>query len=169
MKNIRFREDILPLKNKLYRLALRITRNPAEAEDVVQETLLKVWNKRSEWSSLESVEAYCLRLTYNLAVDKTRLAVTQTETLAEDAEMLLDQSTPYDSLIHAERLTLIDRIINTLPDKHRVVMQLRDIEGKSYKEIATLLSISEDQVKVNLFRARQWVRQKYIEKDGYGL
>ena len=169
MKNIRFREDILPLKNKLYRLALRITRNPAEAEDVVQETLLKVWNKRSEWSSLESVEAYCLRLTHNLAIDKSRLSVTQSESLADDAEMIMDQSTPYDRLIETECLSLIDRIINALPDKQRVIMQLRDIEGKSYKEIADLLSISEDQVKINLFRARKWVKQKYIEIDGYGL
>ena len=46
MKIINFRNDILPLKDKLYRLALRITLNHAEAEDVVQETMMKVWNKR---------------------------------------------------------------------------------------------------------------------------
>ena len=49
MKNISFRDDVLPLKDKLYRLALRITLNNAEAEDVVQETLIKVWNRRSQW------------------------------------------------------------------------------------------------------------------------
>lgn len=46
MKSVSFRNDILPLKEKLYRLALRITLNPAEAEDVVQETMIKVWNRR---------------------------------------------------------------------------------------------------------------------------
>lgn len=48
-------------------------------------------------------------------------------------------------------------------------MQLRDIEGKSYKEIAIVLSLTEEQVKVNLFRARQKVKQKFIDIEGYGL
>jgi RNA polymerase sigma-70 factor (ECF subfamily) len=48
-------------------------------------------------------------------------------------------------------------------------MQLRDFEGKSYKEIAAIMSISEEQVKVNIFRARQAIRQKYIETEKYGL
>ena len=54
MKNISFRNDVLPLKNKLYRLALRITIDSAEAEDIVQETLIKVWNKREVWNEIES-------------------------------------------------------------------------------------------------------------------
>jgi RNA polymerase sigma-70 factor (ECF subfamily) len=48
-------------------------------------------------------------------------------------------------------------------------MQLRDIEGKSYKEIATVIGITEQQVKINIFRARQTIRQKYIETEKYGL
>ena len=49
MKNISFRNDVLPLKNELYRLALRITLNNAEAEDIVQETLIRVWKKKDEF------------------------------------------------------------------------------------------------------------------------
>ena len=72
MKNISFREDILPLKNVLYRLALRITMNREEAEDVVQDTMLKVWNKRESWTGIDSIEAYCLAVCRNLAIDKNR-------------------------------------------------------------------------------------------------
>lgn len=53
--------------------------------------------------------------------------------------------------------------------KQRLIMQLRDIEGESYKKIATLLNLTEEQVKVNLFRARQKVKQRYLEIDEYGL
>ena len=55
MQEISFRNDILPLKDKLFRLALRITLDRAEAEDVVQDTMIRVWNKRDEWSQFESV------------------------------------------------------------------------------------------------------------------
>lgn len=60
MQEISFRNDILPLKDKLFRLALRITLDRAEAEDVVQDTMIRVWNKRDEWKQFESIEAYCL-------------------------------------------------------------------------------------------------------------
>lgn len=59
--------------------------------------------------------------------------------------------------------------MNDLPEKQRSIMQLRDIEGKSYKEIATLLKLTEEQVKVNLFRARQKVKQWFTNIDNYGL
>ena len=69
MREISFRNDILPLKDKLYRLALRITLNSAEAEDVVQDTMIRVWNKRDEWPQFESIEAYCCLLYTSDAAD----------------------------------------------------------------------------------------------------
>ena len=71
MHEISFQEHILPLKDKLFRLALRITFNRAEAEDVVQETMIRVWSKRAEWGNLESIEAYCLTVAKRLAIDKS--------------------------------------------------------------------------------------------------
>ena len=73
MKKISFRNDVLPLKNELFRLALRITLNRVEAEDVVQETMIKVWNRRDRWEELESIEAFCLTICRNIAIDKTNL------------------------------------------------------------------------------------------------
>ena len=68
-----------------------------------------------------------------------------------------------------DRIRLVRRLIDSLPEKQRSCMQLRDIEGKSYKEIAAILEISEEQVKVNIYRARQTVKQKYQEFQEYGL
>ena len=56
-----------------------------------------------------------------------------------------------------------------LPEKQRTCMQLRDVEGKSYKEIAAVMGITEQQVKVNIFRARQTIKQKFTENEQYGL
>ena len=169
MQKIDFRKDILPLKDKLFRLALRITFDRVEAEDIVQETMIRVWNKRDEWDELESVEAYCLTVARNLAIDRSEKKDSQTVKLTIEAEQTPDASSPYDRLVNKERLKLVHRLVGELPEKQRLIMQLRDVEGKSYKEIAAALRLTEEQVKVNLFRARQKVKQKFIDIDNYGL
>lgn len=159
----------MPLKDKLFRLALRITFDRAEAEDVVQDTMIRVWNKREEWTQFGSIEAYCLTVAKNLAIDRSQKKEAQNVELAPEMEEESEASGPYDQLINKERMSIIHRLINELPEKQRLIMQLRDIEGESYKEIAKILNLTEEQVKVNLFRARQKVKQRYLEIDEYGL
>ena len=169
MHKIDFRNDILPLKDKLFRLALRITLDRAEAEDVVQETMIRVWNKRDEWDGLKSIEAYCLTVARNLAIDCSERKDSQTVELTSEAEQTPEASGPYDQLVNKERLKLVRRLVSELPEKQRLIMVLRDVEGRSYKEIAAVLQLTEEQVKVNLFRARQKVKQKFMDIDNYGL
>ena len=169
MQEISFRDDILPLKDKLFRLALRITFDRAEAEDVVQDTMIRVWNKREEWTQFGSIEAYCLTVEKNLAIDRSQKKEAQNVELTPEMEEESEISGPYDQLVNNERMSIIHRLINELPEKQRLIMQLRDIEGESYKEIAKILNLTEEQVKVNLFRARQKVKQRYLEIDEYGL
>lgn len=163
MKQISFQTDILPLKNDLYRMALRITMNAAEAEDVVQETMMKVWNRRDQWEQIESIEAFCLTICRNLSLDKVRRMDNQTQSLdaAYDPKDLGVSSNPEEQAIQSDRIRLVRQMISQLPEKQRSCMQLRDMEGKSYKDIATILDISEEQVKVNIFRARQTIREKF--------
>lgn len=169
MQEISSRDDILPLKDKLFRLALRITFDRAEAEDVVQDTMIRVWNKREEWTQFGSIEAYCLTVAKNLAIDRSQKKEAQNVELTPEMEEESEISGPYDQLVNNERMSIIHRLINELPEKQRLIMQLRDIEGESYKEIAKILNLTEEQVKVNLFRARQKVKQRYLEIDEYGL
>ena len=169
MQEISFRNDILPLKDKLFRLALRITLDRAEAEDVVQDTMIRVWNKRDEWQQFESVEAYCLIVAKNLAIDRSQKKDAQNVELTPEMAEEADTSGPYDRLVNNERMKIIHRLIDELPEKQRLIMQLRDIEGESYKDIAKVPQLTEEQVKVNLFRARQKVKQRSIEIDEYGL
>ena len=169
MQEISFRDDILPLKDKLFRLALRITFDRAEAEDVVQDTMIRVWNKREEWTQFGSIEAYCLTVAKNLAIDRSQKKEAQNVEIPPEMEEESEISGPYDQLVNTERMSIIHRLINELPEKQRLIMQLRDIEGESYKEIAKILNLTEEQVKVNLFRARQKVKQRYLEIDEYGL
>lgn len=171
MKKISFQNDVLPLKNKLFRLALRITLNREEAEDVVQDTMIKVWNTRERWQELDSIEAYSLTIARNLSIDRIKKMDNQNDSLEEQTTERLDEtsSTPSERMIQKDKLDIVRNIINELPEKQRSCLQLRDIEGKSYKEIADILSITEDQVKVNIFRARQTVKQRFQQFDSYGL
>lgn len=169
MQEINFRHDILPLKNKLFRLALRITMDSAEAEDIVQDTMIKVWSHCEELTELESVEAYCLTVCRNLAIDRSRLKGAQTEELTEQNSAQPDASDPYSRFVQDEQMQIIHRLINALPEKQRTIIQLRDVEGKSYKEISEILQLSDEQVKINLFRARQKIKQRITEINNYGL
>lgn len=168
MREISFRDDILPLKDKLFRLALRITLNRAEAEDIVQDTLIRVWEKREEWEKLESIEAFCMTIAKNLAIDRSKKEAKNVE-LTPEIEECYDTSGPHHRLEERERLKLINQLVNGLPEKQKVVIQLRDIEGKSYKEIAAIMPMTEEQVKINLFRGRQKIKEKFLAIEEYGL
>jgi RNA polymerase sigma factor, sigma-70 family len=72
-------------------------------------------------------------------------------------------------MIAEDKIKLVKQIVDGLPEKQRSCIQLRDFEGKTYKEIAEILEITEEQVKINIFRARQTVKQRYLKLDNYGL
>lgn len=163
---IDIQRDILPLKNILYRLALRITLNSQEAEDVVQDVIIKMWKMGERLNDVENLESYALRLTRNLSIDRQRMKVNQVESFDELEDFHGGISNSIESrLEQQERIDSIRDIMMQMPEKQRSVMQLRDFEGKSYKEIALALELSEDQVKVNIFRARQFVKSR-IAKAG---
>ena len=175
MKKINFNNDILPLKNVLYRLALRITLNHEDAQDIVQDTLIKIWNKRETWQQIENIEAFALTITRNLALDKLKrkgednVPIDPSTPVHTYLSTSASPPTPYEQAMQQDKLSIVRNIINQLPEKQRSCMQLRDIEGKTYHEITQILGITEEQVKVNIFRARQTVKTKFQEAEEYGL
>ena len=165
MKKISFRTDVLPLKNELFRLALRITLNREDAEDVVQETMIRVWNRRDQWEQIESIEAFCTTICRNLALDKTKRASNQDASLDDEGHDAPDHSysaNPEEQAMQRDKVERVRRLMDQLPEKQRTCMQLRDVEGKSYKEIAAVMDITEQQVKTNIFRARQTIRERFL-------
>ena len=161
MKEISFKNDVLPLKDKLFRLALRITSNREEAEDIVQDTLIKLWNQRDEWSAIQNMETYSMIVCRNLALDSLNKRERQNISLDETVHDQPDISRTQDeALIRQQQMDSIQAIIQQLPEKQRTIIQLRDIEEKSYQEIADIMGVSLSDVKVNLFRARQTVKTK---------
>lgn len=165
-----FRHDILPMKDKLYRLSLRITLNPQEAEDVVQDTLIKVWNKRESWDEIESIEAFAMTICRNLSLDHLKLRENQNASLEGMEIDRADRSlSPLEQVQQKDNLERVRQLVNALPEKQRSCMQLRDFEGKTYREIAEILDITEEQVKISIFRARKAVKEAFEKQDNWGV
>ena len=169
MKIEEFKNKILPLRDKLFRLALRIMRSTEDAEDVVQEVMLKMWYSREDWERIGNKEAYCCRMVRNISLGKIGLKEYGNETLDEHWELRLEEERPDERIEKDDNLRWLHELIGRLPEKQRTVIQLRDIEGMSYREIAACMAVSEEQVKVNLFRARKEIREMFLKIDGYGL
>ena len=161
MKELSFQANILPLKNKLFRLALRITLNRQEAEDIVQDTLLRLWDQKADWKKIHNVEAFAMMICRNLSLDVVKKKEFKNLSMVETQYDVADEDSGWnESFLKNEQVQMIHKAINALPEKQRTVMQLRDIEGKAYKEIAKIMNISESDVKVTLFRARQTIKDK---------
>lgn len=156
MREISFQNDVLPLKDKLFRLALRITLNREDAEDMVQDTLLKVWQQMQEDVPIDNIEAFALTICRNHSIDHIQLK--QQQNVCFDA-LVHDRpdNTPsaQEQMEQGERYRRVEQLLDSLPEKQRTAVQLRDIEGRSYREIAQIMDITESDVKVNIFRARQ--------------
>jgi RNA polymerase sigma factor (sigma-70 family) len=165
-----FESRVLPVKNKLYRFAYRLLGSSEEAKDTVQEVLIRVWNGRDQISTIENIEAWCMRITKNLALDKLRSRQRKpTDSLEGAPDVREENLTPHESTEMSESVKQINILIASLPEKQRQVMHLRDIEGYSYNEICEVLELDMNQVKVNLFRARNAVREKFVKINAYGL
>lgn len=170
MKIIDFRHELLPLKDKMFRLALRITLNRAEAEDVTQDILLRVWEQRESLGELRSLEAYVLTAVRNLALD--RVAKTDNVNVSLDdfqTDAFDSAPRPDEDMEQQESLKRVREIMSGLPEAQRTALQLREIEGHSYRETADIMNVSEANVKVLIFRARQAVKNKIDKIENYGL
>lgn len=156
MNEIDFQHDLLPLKNKLYRVALRITLDSLEAEDVVEDTLVRVWERRKDVPHTVNLESYCLTICRHLAIDRSEKKDAGHLPLdAAPPEIALDTAHPDEELEQQERVLWVKRVLNTLPEKQRTALQLREIDGRSYEEVAEVMQITAADVKVTLHRARK--------------
>ena len=170
MKQLDFRRDLLPLKDKIYRLGLRITLNAQEAEDLTQDTLIKVWNKRDEWCEVQNAEAYCLTVCRHLALDvMARKEHANLSLEAENADAFEPSYSPDEQLEHDDRLQRVHRLFNALPEAQRTALQLADIENKTMREAAQIMQVTEENFKVILHRARKAIKAQYEKIENYGL
>jgi RNA polymerase sigma-70 factor (ECF subfamily) len=167
-----FAELVGRYRNQITSYIYRIVNDYDTAVDLAQETFLRVYRAAGRYQTTHAFSTYIYRIATNVAISelrkrKRRRLVSLTGLLTSpDGEELMDFQ-PADekplqdiALIDAEKRAVIKRAISTLPDRYRAPLVLRDVEGKSYDEIAAILQTSEGTVKSRINRARNFLRDK---------
>lgn len=141
--------------------ARKLTDEPEDAEDAVQEVLLKLWNKRLELEQYRSIEAFAMTLTHNICIDMWRCK--RNDTLSLDiVQAASPTGTPERLLEIKDEIRLMHEIIHSLPNLQRTIMQMKDIEGYETDEIAEITGCGPEAIRSNLSRARKKVRDVYL-------
>lgn len=152
-------------QSMFYRYALRITDNENDAEDIVQELAIKMWEFKNEFENIENKVAWCMTVTRNLALDKIRSIKRKKTDILENAnyKTSYDGVNPDKELENKDLLEKVRKIINSMPENYKSLIQLREIEGLSYKEISEIMNTEVQNIKVQLFRARKLLEQLISE------
>lgn len=161
-----FKIEVLPIKDKLFRLANRILKNVPEAEDIVQEVFLRLWARKDKLNEYKSIEAFAMTITKNLCLDKLKLKGYKTYELTDEHEQQT-MATPYKKMEISDSYQKVKNIIDALPEQQRMIIHLRDIEGYEFKEISGVMNISINTIRVNLSRARKKVRESLVKTYQY--
>ncbi len=171
-----FEREALVHLDAVYRVALRLAGNPADAEDLVQETMLKAYRSWNQFQPGTNAKAWLLTILRNSFINEYRRRTRHPETVDVDTiepfavfEEIQDddpQGTFFDQIVDDEVLRAIDE----LPEAFRETVMLSDVEGLRYEEIAKMLDVPVGTVKSRLFRARRMLQAKlyrYAVDMGY--
>ena len=161
----RFRREALPLVDELYGAALRLTRNPSDAEDVVQETYLRAYRGFAGFRPGTNLRAWMHRILMNVFISGYRKRRREPQTVSEEE---IPEWSLYDRLVgagaepsaEAEALARlpdedVQRALEEVPERFRAPVLLADVEGFSYKEIAEILGVPIGTVMSRLHRGRK--------------
>jgi RNA polymerase sigma-70 factor, ECF subfamily len=162
MDSNQFNHLVIPLSDKLFRLAKSILCNGELAQDAVQDLIVKLWEKRDNLDEVENLNGFTMRAMRNLCLDKIRQKKDESElqTVIEYSEL-----NPYQQTEQKDLVFRIKQMINNLPELQRTIIRMRDVEGLELHEIAFITSLTENAVSVNLSRARQKIRERILNEN----
>ncbi|MCC8071693.1 MAG: sigma-70 family RNA polymerase sigma factor [Bacteroidales bacterium] len=150
------------LSPSIMAFCLRLCRAREEAEDLYQETMLKMWRHRDHLDEYKSLEALAKVIARNTAINQARSGGVVTVALDVAMEIPSHLPAPDQALIEADEEAETDALLRQLPEAQRTILELRHHQGLDNAEIAALLCCPEGRVRTTLSRARQRIRQLYL-------
>jgi len=153
------------MQDKLLGFSKRLLGESEEARDIVQEVFIKLWNLKDKLGQYRNLEAFAMTVTRNQCLDKikARRTVRLEEKHYNDANLLSDLS-PGEILERNDAASYVKEIIQSLPENQRSVIHLRDVEGYENEEIAQIMEIDVNNIRVILSRTRKKVRNELLKK-----
>ena len=159
---------VIPFKDKIFRVAKRLLVSVEEAEDATQEVLLKLWNHRQKFKDYNNPEAFAMTMTKNWCFDQLKSKQAQNLKIVhnnyEDHSQSLQKSIEVN-----DSLRWVEKHMDALPEKQKLIIQLRDIEQYEFNEIAKILDMTEATIRVSLSRARKSIREKLTKTHNYEI
>ena len=159
---------VQPFKDKVFRLARRLLISVEEAEDVSQEMLMRLWNKKEILQEYKSLEAFTMTMTKNYCLDQLKNK-RASHLKIELAEYNQNPTHFQDEIENQDSLEWIEKIMKQLPDQQKLIIQMRDIEQYDFKKIAEILEMNENAIRVALSRARKTIREEMLKTHNYGI
>lgn len=161
----RYEKLITPHVSQLYSLACRLCRNKADAEDITQDLLVKLFGKLDTLSKLDNLRPYLFRALHNQYIDHLRRNNKHTNTIDMDIDEELpvetaDSHQPDTITENSITLEMVDKALGELPENHRNIIVLHDAEGFTYDEISVMLDIPPGTAKSRHHRARAALKAK---------
>ncbi|MDL2322431.1 RNA polymerase sigma factor [Bacteroidales bacterium OttesenSCG-928-A17] len=167
MEIIWFKSAFVPLRQKLYSFALKMVGNEEEAEDIVQETFLKLWSNRNQLKEVKNPEGFAMQVCKNACIDKLRQQKNRVD--SGEFDLNAEHYTPYTYSEQKNATDLIRRIIEDLPGLQKNIIKMRDIEGYELEEIAEITGTLVTAVRANLSRARKKVRDEFVRVNEWKM
>lgn len=162
-----FKKEFLPYHRKLYCIAYKLLENAADAEDLVQEAYLKLWEKREGLAVISNPEAFSVTLVKNMCFDLLRSGkYVQNRQCVELTEV--QHVSQADDLEARDEAQQVRHIISGLPLQQQKIVTLRDVKGCSYEEIEQVTGLNATNVRVLLSRARKKIREEFYKWSNYG-
>ena len=153
-----FKRLYYPFHPKLYRIAFVLLNNADDAEDILQDAYYKLWSKRTELTNILQPEAFCVRLVKNLCLDFLRAPENRKSDEQVESITFTTETTPDKELESKEKILQLETLIEKLPDKQRIVIQMRGCGDCSLEEIEAATGESAANVRVLLSRARKTLK-----------
>lgn len=162
MDTEQFKQMFLPYHRRLYQIAYRLLEDEQDAEDLLQEAYLKLWDKREELALISHPEAFCVTMVKHMCFDLMRsgsyLRDRQRIRLGEVGDVPAADDDRWK-----DDAEVVRQIMARLPEQQQTVVTLRDVKGCSYDEIERLMGLNSTYVRVLLSRARKKIREEFIK------
>jgi RNA polymerase sigma factor (sigma-70 family) len=162
-----FNLKVMPVRDKLYRFALALLQNSEEAKDAMQDVFLRLWSHRDQLDNVSNLESYVMKVTKNLCLDKLKFYKNKEMVDLSDRQMRVDNFTPFTTVSFNNLKELMIKLFSALPEQQRLVIHMRDIEHYSFEEIQEVTGMTINNIRVNLSRARQNVKNSYLKIKSY--